>query len=331
MGKNTEKNKKDIGTMIGEYGAFIALVLLVVVISCVSPEFRTGSNFLNLLRQASFNGLIAFGMTCVILSDGIDLSVGSTFALSAIICAELMIHGVPAGVSVIAALFAGTILGMISGVLVTKGRLQPFIATLITMTAYRGIALIITDGKPVSRLAASIKSESGAFLFKVLGKGNIVFGPKDAISVPIPAVILIVLLIVFYFVLHYTTFGRRIYATGSNEKCAKLVGVNTAKIRMAVYSISGFMSALAGLIMISRVDSAQPTLGEGYELDAIAAVALGGTSMSGGRGRIVGTLAGVLIIAVLNNGLNILGVSTYYQEVIKAVVILIAVLSDRKR
>lgn len=331
MGKNTEKNKKGIGTMIGEYGAFIALVLLVVVISCVSPEFRTGSNFLNLLRQASFNGLIAFGMTCVILSDGIDLSVGSTFALSAIICAELMIHGVPAGVSVIAALFAGTILGMISGVLVTKGRLQPFIATLITMTAYRGIALIITDGKPVSRLAASIKSESGAFLFKVLGKGNIVFGPKDSISVPIPAVILIVLLIVFYFVLHYTTFGRRIYATGSNEKCAKLVGVNTAKIRMAVYSISGFMSALAGLIMISRVDSAQPTLGEGYELDAIAAVALGGTSMSGGRGRIVGTLAGVLIIAVLNNGLNILGVSTYYQEVIKAVVILIAVLSDRKR
>lgn len=331
MGKNTEKNKKDMGTMIGEYGAFIALVLLVVVISCVSPEFRTGSNFLNLLRQASFNGLIAFGMTCVILSDGIDLSVGSTFALSAIICAELMIHGVPAGVSVIVALFAGTILGMISGVLVTKGRLQPFIATLITMTAYRGIALIITDGKPVSRLAASIKSESGAFLFKVLGKGNIVFGPKDSISVPIPAVILIVLLIVFYFVLHYTTFGRRIYATGSNEKCAKLVGVNTAKIRMAVYSISGFMSALAGLIMISRVDSAQPTLGEGYELDAIAAVALGGTSMSGGRGRIVGTLAGVLIIAVLNNGLNILGVSTYYQEVIKAVVILIAVLSDRKR
>lgn len=331
MGKNTEKNKKDMGTMIGEYGAFIALVLLVVVISCVSPEFRTGSNFLNLLRQASFNGLIAFGMTCVILSDGIDLSVGSTFALSAIICAELMIHGVPAGVSVIAALFAGTILGMISGVLVTKGRLQPFIATLITMTAYRGIALIITDGKPVSRLAASIKSESGAFLFKVLGKGNIVFGPKDSISVPIPAVILIVLLIVFYFVLHHTTFGRRIYATGSNEKCAKLVGVNTAKIRMAVYSISGFMSALAGLIMISRVDSAQPTLGEGYELDAIAAVALGGTSMSGGRGRIVGTLAGVLIIAVLNNGLNILGVSTYYQEVIKAVVILIAVLSDRKR
>lgn len=331
MGKNIEKNKLNIGTLIGEYGAYIALVLLVIVISCVSPEFRTGSNFLNLLRQASFNGLIAFGMTCVILSDGIDLSVGSIFALSAIICAELMIHGIPAAAAILIALLAGTALGMVSGVLVTKGRLQPFIATLITMTAYRGLALIITDGKPVSRLAASVKSESGAFLFKVLGKGSFVFGPNDMISIPIPAIILILFLLVFYFVLHHTTFGRRIYATGSNEKCAKLVGVNTTKIRIAVYSISGFMSALAGLIMISRVDSAQPTLGEGYELDAIAAVALGGTSMSGGRGKIVGTIAGVLIIAVLNNGLNILGVSTYYQEVIKAVVILVAVLSDRKR
>ncbi len=326
-----EKNKKSIGAFIGEYGAFLALVLLVIVISCVSPEFRTASNFLNLLRQASFNGLIAFGMTCVILSDGIDLSVGSTFALSAIICAELIMNGVPAGLAIIIALLAGTALGVVSGVLVTKGRLQPFIATLITMTAYRGLALIITNGKPISRLASSIESESGSFLFKVLGKGNLVFGPNEMFSIPIPAIILVVALIIFYFVLHHTTFGRRIYATGSNAKCANLVGVNTTRVKIAVYAISGFMSALAGLIMISRVDSAQPTLGDGYELDAIAAVALGGTSMSGGRGKIVGTLAGVLIIAVLNNGLNILGVSTYYQEVIKAIVILVAVLSDRKR
>lgn len=325
------KNKKSVGAFIGEYGAFIALVLLVIVISCVSPEFRTTSNFLNLLRQASFNGLIAFGMTCVILSDGIDLSVGSTFALSAIICAELIMHGMPAALAIIAALIAGTGLGVVSGVLVTKGRLQPFIATLITMTAYRGLALILTNGKPISRLADNIDSTSGQFLFKVLGKGNFVFGPNDMIAIPIPALILVLALAVFYFVLHKTTFGRRIYATGSNDKCANLVGVNTTKIRISVYAISGFMAALAGLIMISRVDSAQPTLGQGYELDAIAAVALGGTSMSGGRGKIVGTIAGVLIIAVLNNGLNILGVSTYYQEVIKAIVILVAVLSDRKR
>ena len=326
-----EKNKKSIAAFLGEYGAFAALVVLVVAISCVSPEFRTASNFLNLLRQATFNGLIAFGMTCVILSDGIDLSVGSTFALSAIICAELIMNGMPAPLAILISLVAGTLLGVISGVLVTKGRLQPFIATLITMTAYRGLALIITGGKPVSRIADAIESKSGNFLFKVLGKGNLVFGPNDMIKIPIPAIILVIALAVFYFVLHHTTFGRRIYATGSNAKCANLVGVNTTKTKIMVYAISGFMAALAGLIMISRVDSAQPTLGDGYELDAIAAVALGGTSMSGGRGKIMGTLAGVLIIAVLNNGLNILEVSTYYQEVIKAVVILVAVLSDRRR
>ena len=282
-----EKNKKNITAYISEYAAFIALVLLVIVLGCISPEFRTASNFLNLLRQAAFNGLIAFGMTCVILSDGIDLSVGSTFALSAIVCAEMLIHGMPAMVSILAALIVGTALGTLSGLLVTKGRLQPFIATLITMTAYRGLAMIITDGKPISRLAAGIENETGAFLFKVLGKGNLVGGPNDLIRIPIPAIILVIALGIFWFVLTKTTFGRKIYATGSNAKCANLVGVNTAKTKIIVYAISGFMAALAGLMMISRVDSAQPTLGDGYELDAIAAVALGGTSMSGGRGKSV--------------------------------------------
>ena len=326
-----EMKKKNIGAYISEYAAFIALLLLAVFLGIISPEFRTMGNFLNLLRQATFNGLIAIGMTLVILSDGIDLSVGSTFALSAIICAELLVKGVPSALAIAIALLSGLLLGTISGILVTKGRLQPFIATLITMTAYRGLAMIITNGKPISRLAANIESESGAFLFKVFGKGNLAFGPDNMIKIPIPAIILVVALVIFWFVLTKTTFGRKIYATGSNEKCANLVGVNTAKTRIIVYGISGFMAALAGIIMISRVDSAQPVLGTGFELDAIAAVALGGTSMSGGRGKITGTFAGVLIIAVLNNGLNILGVSTYYQEVIKAVVILIAVLSDRKR
>ena len=324
-----KKNTKSVGALLGEYGAFIALVLLVAGLSVVSPEFRTPSNFMNLLRQATFNGLIAFGMTCVILSDGIDLSVGSTFALSAIVCAELIMAGMPTFVAILAALIVGTLLGVISGLLVTKGRLQPFIATLITMTAYRGLAMILTDGKPISRLAES--ATSGAFLFKALGKGNLVSTFNESIKIPIPALILILAFALFYFFLNHTTYGRRIYATGSNAKCATLVGVNTSKIKISVYAISGFMSALAGLIMISRVNSAQPTLGSGYELDAIAAVALGGTSMSGGRGKITGTVAGVLIIAVLNNGLNIMEVQSYYQDVIKAIVILVAVLSDRKR
>ncbi|MBR5590277.1 MAG: ribose ABC transporter permease, partial [Anaerotignum sp.] len=295
---------------------------------CVSPEFRTASNFLNLMRQATFNGLIAFGMTCVILSDGIDLSVGSTFALSAIICAEMLVNGISAPLAIVTGLVVGTVLGAVSGIMVTKGRLQPFIATLITMTAYRGFAMIITDGKPISKLKGSIESEFGAKLFETLGKGSIPLGPLDF---PVPVIIMLLSLAIFWFILHKTTFGRKIYATGSNIKCANLVGVDTTKTKIIVYAISGFMAALAGLIMISRVDSAQSILGEGYELDAIAAVALGGTSMSGGRGKIMGTFAGVLIIAVLNNGMNIMGINTYYQSVVKALVILIAVLADRKR
>ena len=324
---NTLKNNKNLGAVLGEYGAFIALALLVIVLSVIEPSFRAPSNLMNLLRQASFNGLIAFGMTLVILSDGIDLSVGSVFALSAIICAELLMMGIPAVVAVLLALIIGTLLGAISGLLVTKGRLQPFIATLITMTAYRGVAKILTDGKPISQLANN--ASSGDFFFKAMGKGSLLL--FETIKIPIPAIILVLAFLIVYFVLNKTTFGRRIYATGSNAKCANLVGVNTAKIKIACYSISGFLSALAGLLMISRLDSAQPTLGSGYELDAIAAVALGGTSMSGGRGKVTGTIAGVLIIAVLNNGLNIMNVSSYYQEVIKAVVILVAVLSDSKR
>ena len=321
-------NKK-IGALLSEYAAFLALVLLATVLGAISPEFRQISNLLNLLRQAAFNGLIAIGMTCVILSDGIDLSVGSVFALAAIICAKLLTSGVAAPMAILAALVIGTLLGLVSGILVAKFRLQAFIATLITMTAYRGLAMIITDGKPISRLANSIESDGGAFLFKALGKGNLLIA--ETVKIPLPAIILIAFFALFFFVLNKTTFGRRIYATGSNAVCAKLVGVDTVKIKMSVYAISGFLAALAGLMMISRVDSAQPTLGDGYELDAIAAVALGGTSMSGGRGKITGTIAGVLIIAVLNNGLNILGVTSYYQDVIKAIVILVAVLSDRKR
>lgn len=312
-----EANKKKITDHVQDLGALIALLLLVIGISIISPEFRTGSNFLSLLRQSSINGLIAFGMTCVILTDAIDLSVGSVLALSTVLYAGMISSGVPAGAAMLLALLIGTALGAVSGLLVTKGRLQAFIATLITMTVYRGATMIFTGGKPISNLGDS-------FVLKLVGRGNL-FG------IPIPVILLVLIFIGFYFLLNKTTFGRAVYATGSNWKCAKLAGININKTKIIVYAISGFMSALAGLILLSRLGSAQPTLGAGYELDAIAAVALGGTSMSGGRGKIYGTLIGVLIIAVLNNGLNILGVSSYYQDVIKGFVILIAVLSDRKR
>ena len=187
---------KNIGAKIGEYGAFIALAFLFILLSIISPEFRTGSNLLNLLRQASFNGLIAFGMTLVILSDGIDLSVGSVFALAAIIAAELIMVGLNAVLAVLIALVAGVVLGLVSGFLVAKCRLQAFIATLITMTAYRGLAYIITDGKPISRLAES--ATSGAFFFKALGKGNVLL--FEAVKIPIPAIILVVTFLIVLFV-----------------------------------------------------------------------------------------------------------------------------------
>ena len=294
---------KKVINKIQDLGALIALIALIIVISIISPQFRTLDNFMSLVRQSSINGFIAFGMTCVILTGGIDLSVGSTLALSTAFCAYFIKSGMPVGLAMILALLIGVGCGLISGVLVTKGRLQPFIATLITMTVFRGVTMIFMDGKPISGLGDS-------FLLKFVGKGNL-FG------IPFPVILFVVVFLV--------------YATGSNATSAKLSGVNINKTKLITYAISGGMAALSGLILLSRLASAQPTLGDGYELDAIASVALGGTSMNGGRGRIWGTFVGVLIIAVLNNGLNILGVSSYYQSVVKGIVILIAVLSDRKR
>ena len=311
------ENKNKLMNRVQDLGSLIALVLLVVVISFISPEFRTIDNFLSLLRQSSINGLIAFGMTCVILTGGIDLSVGSVLALTTAICAGLIVNGTPVALAMIIALVLGVVFGAISGLLITKGRLQAFIATLVTMTVFRGMTMIYMDGRPISGLGDS-------FVLKFLGKGTI-------LGIPVPVILFIGIFILFIFLLQKTTFGRRIYATGSNSTSAKLAGVNIDRTKIIAYAISGLMSAMAGLILLSRLNSAQPTLGSGYELDAIAAVALGGVSMDGGRGKIWGTFVGVLIIAVLNNGLNILGVSSYYQDVVKGLVILIAVLSDRKR
>lgn len=316
--------KPNFGKILQKYGALLTLVIVVVALGVISPDFRTLNNFMKLLRQASVNGLIAFGMTAVILTGGIDLSAGSTLAVSSLVCAMLMKAGLDPILAMLAALVLGVVLGCVSGVLITKGRLQPFIATLITMTVYRGVTLILSGGKPVSSLLASGDASVGGAIFSGFGKGMLW-------EIPVPVIVFAVFFGIFLFILSKTVTGRRIYATGSNEKAARLAGVNTDRTKLFVYAVSGFFAAVAGLVILSRLGSAQPTAGEGYELDAIAAVALGGTSMSGGRGTLYGTLIGVLIIAVLNNGLNILDVSSYYQDVVKGVVILLAVLSDRKR
>ncbi len=311
---NKELNKNNI---IQNYGSQIALVLLLIVLSIISPDFRTLQNLLSLLRQSSVNGLIAFGMTVVILTGGIDLSVGSTLALTALLGAGMLKGGLPTIVVLVIVLILGILLGFMNGLMVVNGNIQPFIATLVSMTAYRGIAMIYCNGRPISGLGSSE-------LFNAIGNGKL-------LGIPIPVWIMILIFAIFLFFLQKTTVGRGIYATGSNSNAASLAGISISKVKYLVYMASGFAASLAGLILVSRLGSAQPTLGSGYELDAIAAVAVGGTSMAGGRGKIVGTLTGVIIIAALNNGMNIIGISSYYQQVVKALVILLAVLSDRRR
>ncbi|WP_415426307.1 ABC transporter permease subunit [Staphylococcus borealis] len=296
---------------------FIGLILLIIVVSILNPSFLDLSNLLNLLRQISINGLIAFGMTFIILTGGIDLSVGSILALSSAFIALMITSGVDPIIALIIGVLIGFILGAVNGLLVTKGNMAPFIATLATMTIFRGLTLVITDGNPITNLGDS-------YLFQLFGKGYF-------IGIPVPAVTMIIVFIILLIILQKTTFGRHTYAIGGNEVAAKISGIKVNKIKIFIYGISGLISALAGGILTSRLNSAQPTAGMSYELDAIAAVVLGGTSLTGGKGRIVGTLIGVLIIGVLNNGLNLLGVSSFYQQVVKGVVILIAVLIDRKK
>ncbi|NLY80015.1 MAG: ribose ABC transporter permease [Lysinibacillus sp.] len=302
---------------LSKLGPLIGLILLIIIVSVMNPSFLSITNIFNVLRQVSISAIIAFGMTFVILTGGIDLSVGSTLALTGAVAASLLAGGVDPFLSMGVALILGLILGAINGVIITKGKVAPFIATLATMTVYRGLTLVYTDGKPISGLGDHLS-------FQMFGKGYF-FG------IPIPVITTIIAFVILYFILHKTTYGRRVYAVGGNEEAAKLSGINADRIKIGVYAISGFMAALSALILTSRLNSAQPTAGQAYELDAIAAVVLGGTSLNGGKGWIFGTLVGALIIGVLNNGMNLIGVSSFWQQVVKGIVILLAVLLDRKK
>jgi ribose transport system permease protein len=296
-------------------GPFIALVLVSVGLAVLSPDFLTVANLLNVMRQVSINALIAFGMTLVILLGGIDLSVGSILALSSVGIATLIQAGVDPLLATLLGVLGGGLMGLFNGLVISKGKVAPFIATLASMTILRGLALVVSGGSPITGFNSD--------LFSMLGGGYV------AGLVPIPVVWMLIMFGLFAFLLKKTVFGRHVYATGGNEEAARLSGVKVDQIKLWVYTLSGAMSAMAGVVLTSRLNSAQPTAGSGYELDAIAAVVLGGTSLTGGRGWIFGTLMGALLIGVLNNGLNLLGVSSFYQQVIKGVVILLAVLIDR--
>lgn len=302
------------------YLTIIIFALFIVVINVIEPRFLSVNNILNVFRQTSVNAIIAAGMTFVILTGGIDLSVGSIFALSATLGTMAMTNSQGFGVAFIITIAVGLVFGLTNGALVGYFKMQAFIVTLITMTFARGLTYIFSNGMPITmgQATAGIKS------YTYVGSGYL-------LGIPVPVIIALLIYVVFYWLLSSTKLGRHIYAVGDNERSSILAGIKTERVKMYVYAICGVMASLAGLILTARLSSAPPTAGMGYELDAIAAVVLGGTSLSGGRGSIVKTLFGALIISVLANALNLLNVSSYYQMLVKAIVILLAIVSYKNK
>jgi ribose transport system permease protein len=294
-----------LGTLAGLFGLCLLLWIL-------TPHFLTVSNLLNVLEQTAINAVIAAGMTFVIISGGIDLSVGSLVALSGVVLGTLLHAGVPMAVAIAASLGVGFFFGVLNGLAITWGRLPPFIATLGMMSVARGCALLFTDGRPVSGFDAAFRNLATA---RVVG-------------IPAPVLVAIGVYIVAWFVLSKTRFGRYVYAIGGNEEATRLSGVNVRLHKMCVYGVSGLASAVAAVLLTSRLNSAQPIAGIMYELDAIAATVIGGTSLMGGEGGLGGTIIGALIMGVLRNGLNLLGVSSFVQQIVIGLVIVFAVLID---
>ena len=302
-----------------EQKSLIALLLLIVVVSTLSPNFFTLNNIFNILQQTSVNAIMAVGMTLVILTSGIDLSVGSLLALTGAVAASMVGADVNALVAVVGALALGAAIGGVTGVIIAKGKVQAFIATLVMMLLLRGVTRVYTDGSPINT-----GFSDNADLFSWFGIGR-------PFGIPTPIWLMMIVFLSAWYVLHHTRLGRYICAHGGNEAATRLSGISVDKIKIIVYALCGLLAALASVIEVARLSSAQPMAGNGYELDAIAAVVLGGTSLAGGKGRIMGTLIGALILGFLNNALNLLGISSNYQMIVKAVVILLAVLVDNKK
>ncbi len=295
-----------------ELGILGGLVTLCAVMALLSPYFLTVSNLLNVAQQTSINAIIAVGMTYVILSAGIDLSVGSILAFAGVVMASALAAGAPTPLAIVGGLATGTACGVVNGVLISYGRLPPFISTLGMMSVARGAALVYTGGRPTSGFPEP---------FRNLATGE-VFG------VPLPIVLMLATYLVAHLALTRTRFGRYVYAIGGNEEAALLSGVNVRFHKTMVYALCGLMSGLAAVVLTARLNSAQPIAGIMYELDAIAATVIGGTSLTGGVGSLGGTLIGALIMGVLRNGLNLLGVSSFVQQIVIGSVIIVAVLVD---
>lgn len=303
------------GSFVQQQGALILLFLVCVIATARYEAFLTSENLLNILRQNSMLGIVALGMTFVILTSGIDLSVGALLAVAGVIAANLANQGL--AVALIAAVSASAFLGLINGVLIAKARIQPFIVTLGMMIAARGLALAVTGEESVA-----IKGLSDDFSW--LGRGFIGF-------LPVPVVVLIILYVIGWVILNYTRFGRHVFSVGDNDEAARLMGLNTSRVTIAVYGLSGLLAGLAGVILASRLNAGQPVAGVGWELDAIAAVVVGGTLLTGGKGSVVSTLFGVLLLGVIFNIFNLEGqISPWWQLVFRGVILLIVVVLQNR-
>ena len=306
------QKKIDFGKMLAEYAIIVIFIVLFVVMSIFAPNFFTGNNMVNILRQVSISGICAVGMTFVMLTGGIDLSVGAILGVSGVLTAMMMLKGIPSLLASIIALALGVVIGGITGAIIHYIEIPPMIATLGTMTSLRGVAYLITGGTPVFGFDES---------YSKIGQGHVGV-------IPIPVIILAIVYVIGIFVLSKTKFSRYVYGIVGNQEVARLSGIKVARVKIAVYAISGFCSALAGLVMLGRVNSGQPRAGESYEMDVITAVVLGGVSLNGGVGNLSHVIFGVLIIGVLTNGMTMMAVDDYWQRVVKGLILLLAVSFD---
>ena len=298
------------------YGTLFILILMVIITTILYPGFLSSTNLTNVVRQISIIAIIAFGSTFVIISGGIDLSPGSIVGLTSVVVASLAHPGMyPVIVPIFAGIIVGSLAGLVNGMIIAKTKIPPFIVTLGMMIAARGAALIYSDGRPIGNFTKT---------FEFIGGG-------DLFGVPVPILILVMILILSHIILNNTIFGLYTYAIGSNEQAAMISGINVNKYKVLIYMYAGLMASIAAIVLTSRISSGQPIAGTGFELDAIAASVIGGTSLSGGIGTIPGTVIGALIMGILNNAMDLLGVSAYWQQVFKGAIIVGAVILDQKR
>ena len=314
--ENNSLNKRDYKLFFEKYAILIAFCILLVVISVLKPNFLAPANLINVLNQTAINGILAVGITFVLITAGIDISIGSVAALSGVVAAILAKAGVPIFLAFAGGVLAGTLIGVVIGALVTKGKLAPYIVTLGFLTIIRGLALLISGGRPVSGLDRA---------YGVLGNGKM-FG-----VIPVSVIIFAVITVIAHIILQHLKIGRYVYAVGGNPKASEACGINPNKVKMFVHIVCSLCAGVAGVILSSKIITGQPNMAEGYELDAIAAAVVGGTSLAGGTGGIPGTLVGALIIGVIGCGLDFIGVSSYWQYVVKGTIIVIAVLLDRNK